>query len=170
MRKLLGTLGVLALLAFAVPAAAGPTSNYIGTPRSPLRYVTQTYAFTTTATITDASVSVCPPGGATLRDVILVQHIAGVGGTSWTATPLIVNVSTMTTPGGFTLAAGADKSTNVAARPITLTNPTGGTRPVLDPTKVTCTGGDVISMTITLSGSYSTAVQGMVVLLWDPKF
>jgi hypothetical protein len=138
--------------------------------RSPLRYVNLVYNFSTTANITAQVLGVCPPGGGVVKDVVLGQAAAGVGGTSWTATPKKNGTALVSTPGGFTLAAGANKATNVANTPAAFTNPSGGTRPILDAAQVKCAGGELVTTDITLSGTYSTAVTGSVVVRIEPNF
>lgn len=132
--------------------------------KSPLRYHVLRYTFSTTANIVGATVGTLPPGGAVLRDVVITQIGAGVGGTSWTATPKRATLALSSTDGGFTLAAGALKTTNTAASPMgSLTNPTGGTRPVVKghvaaTGTVTITAGITAAQTVTIGGVTFTAV------------
>lgn len=163
------TLSVAVLLPSIATAAGGTAAQM---PRkTPLRYTVQSYVFSTTANITGAGVGVCPPGGAILKDVIVAQNVAGVGGTSWVAQPRKNGTALASTPGGWTLAAATNKSTNVATSGlVTLGLAAGGTRPVLDATAVKCAGGEVISVDVTLTGTYGTAVQGVVQLFWEPNY
>lgn len=171
-RFVIAALAALSLL--VQPAVAIPPSStgYYTHPKSPLRYVIQTFTFSTTANISASQVGVVPPSGATLVDIVVAQSAAGVGGTSWVATPKINGVALDTTDGGFTLAAGANKSTNtVLSKMGALTNPAGGTRPVIktDGT-ATATGGQLITMDVTLTGTYTGAVTGTVTLYFLPKY
>lgn len=160
-RSLTALLGAALLLAFA-PAptfAAGTTSQFFHS-KSPLRYFPCTYTFSTTASVTAAQVCVLPPGGAILRDVVVYQNAAGTGGTSWTAAPKRATVALTSTNGGFTLAAGASKVTNAALSKMgALTNPTGGTRPVLSG-DVAATG--TVTITAGISAGQTVTVQGVV--------
>lgn len=172
MKRFLSAVLGAALLLALVPATAvaGSTSQYFHA-KSPLRYHVQTYTFSTTATITDATVGVVPPGGATLRCVVLSQNAAGVGGTSWVAVPKIGTDELTTTDGGFTLAGGAGLTTGNANCPAgAITNPTGGTAPTITVANATQTGGQLVKMTITLTGTYGTAVSGSVQLFWEPRY
>jgi len=129
-KSLCSALLLLAAITLAAPASAGTTSQYFN-PKSPLRYNVCSYTFSTTATITDAIVCVLPPGGAILKDVVLAQNAAG-DGTSWAVTAKRGTAALLSTGGGFTSAAGTLKTTNAAASPMgALTNPTGGTQPVV---------------------------------------
>lgn len=169
-RYLAAALGAALLLALAPSSAvAGTTSQYMQ-PKSPLRYHVQTYTFSTTTNITGATVGVVPPGGHVLRCVVLSQNVAGVAGTSWVAIPKIGTDELTTTDGGFTLAAGAGKTTsNADCKMGALANPTGGTVPTITTANATQTGGQLVTMDITLTGSYSGAVSGSVQLFWEPK-
>jgi hypothetical protein len=163
------TLFATPALAQSSPASSGASASYFK-KQTPLRYHMVELPFSTTANLVAQVAGVVPPGGAILKDVILLQAAAGVGGTSWVATPKTNGVSFMTTPGGFTVAAGANKATNAAGSPFgAMANPTGGTRPVLDLTKVSLSGGESITVDITLTGTYSTAVTGSVLLVFEPK-
>jgi hypothetical protein len=176
MKKLFtAALGAACLALFALaPVAAeaqstGATAGYFK-KQSPLRYHFQEFQFSTTANLTAQVAGVVPPGGAILKDVVLLQAAAGVGGTSWTATPKKNGTALVSTPGGFTLAAGANKATNTALSPFgAMTNPSGGTRPVLDLAQVSTSGGESITVDVTLTGVYSTAVTGSVLLVFEPK-
>lgn len=104
------------------------------TGRSVMRQQVFTYTFSTTSSISGALVGVLPQQGMILKDVVVAQAGAGVGGTSWTATPKRDGTALVSTPGGFTLAAGASKATNTAGSPLgALSLPSGGTRPVIAP-------------------------------------
>jgi hypothetical protein len=165
----IAALAAVLVLSTGIASAVGATASGMHA-KSALRYHVQSYTFSTTAAITNATIGVCPPGGAVLRDVVLGQNAVGVGGTSWTATPKKNGTALVSTPGGFTLAAGTNKATNVARAPVVLANPTGGTRPVLDAAQVKCTGGEVISNDITLTGTYTGAVTGSVQLFLEPNW
>lgn len=159
-----------ALLLATSTLAAGPTPSEMH-PKSPLRYVAHPVTFSTTANVTAQVIGACPVGGGVVKDVVLVQAAAGVGGTSWTAVPKKNGTAIASTDGVIALADGANKSVNTAAAPIALAKPAGATRPVLktDGT-ATCSGGDVLTVDITLTGSYSTAVTGAVYLLIEPNW
>jgi hypothetical protein len=173
MKRILGiALGAALALAALAPvstSAIGPGPAMFP-PKSPLRYVTHPITFSTTANLTAQVVGMCPIGGGIVKDVILVQAAAGVGGTSWTATPKKNGTAIDTTDGVIALTDGANKSVNTGNAPIALAKPTGATRPALktDGT-ASCVGGDVFTIDITLSGTYSTAVTGAVYLLIEPK-
>jgi hypothetical protein len=154
MKKSLVAALVAALASVALAAGAGTSKNFDA--RSPLRYDVVPYAVSGTASVTAYPLGTCPPGGAILRDIIVSQTTAGVAGHHWVATPKKNGTALVTTSPGFTLAAGAAKTTNVLVRPVLLTNPTGGTRPVLDAAQVTCAEGDVFTTDVTLTGVYAT--------------
>lgn len=157
MKKMLSLAVAAALLLSAMPAAAvGPVSASYMHPKSPLRYKVLGGTFSATADVTATLLGVCPPGGAKVKDVVISQAAAGVAGLSWTITPKKSGTSIVTTAGGFTLAAGANKVTNLTNRPVTLSLPTGGTRPILDATKVACAGGEAFSFDVDLVGVYAT--------------
>ncbi len=121
----------LLLSILLLPAAALAQPN-LQNGRSVQRHQVFTYSFSTTSNISGALVGVLPQSGMVLRDVIVVQSDAGVGGTSWVATPKRATVALDSTDGGFTLAAGALKATNTAASPLeVLPLPSGGTRPAI---------------------------------------
>jgi hypothetical protein len=128
-RLLVAALAALSLLAPSL-GSAGQSSSFAY--KTPLRYHVCTYTFSTTADVVAANVCTLPPGGAILRDAVIYQVGAGVGGTSWVAGPKRATLALTSTNGGFTLAAGANRVTNVnGSRMGTLSNPTGGTRPVI---------------------------------------
>jgi hypothetical protein len=156
MRKLLSALRIrvliLAILALvAAPALAQvspkvvPADSVFGV-KSPLKYhVIRCPIAVTTANITGQLCGALPPGGAALKDVVIVQSAAGVGGTSWVATPKRATVALTSTNGGFTLAAGASKAINTAKSPMgAMAAVTGGTRAVI-------TGDVAASDTITIA-------------------
>ena len=115
-------LAAIAIPAFVYAAAVNPQ-----------RYHAVRYTFSgSTASISGAPVGVLPQANMRLVDVQISQASAGVGGTSWTATPKRNGTALVSTPGGFTLAAGATKATNVSGSPFgAIALPTGGTRPVI---------------------------------------
>jgi hypothetical protein len=80
-----------------------------------------------------------------------------VAGHHWTATPKKNGTALVSTAGGFTLAASTNKTANTAKAPIVLTLPTGGTRAVIDAAQAKCSGGDVITTDVTLTGTYASA-------------
>jgi hypothetical protein len=151
---------LLAALAFALaaPALAGSTSSYMGT-KSPLRFHVLQGSFSGTSDTTGLVVGECPPGGATLRDIILVQTGAGVAGHHWQAIPKKNGTASLDAAlgaPGFTVAAGASKVTNVGSRPVAFTLPTGGTRPVIDVSTATCSGGELYTLDIDIVGTYAS--------------
>lgn len=129
MKTNLRLIAVLAILFGATVAHAGPASI---PARSPVRYFTCIYNFSTTASITGTPACILPADGMVLKDVAVSQVSAGEGGTSWVATPKRGATALVSTAGGFTLAAGALKSTNTSVSPVrSMSLPTGGTRPVV---------------------------------------
>jgi hypothetical protein len=169
MRKL--STALLAALALSLPAAsfAGSTSQYFH-PKSPLRYHVMRLPFSTTANIVASVVGVVPPGGATLKAVVVSQVAAG-DGTSWIAVPKIGTDELTTADGGFTAAAGANKSTTNLTNPMgSLTAPTGATRPTITAANAIQSGGQSVTVDVTLTGVYNTAVTGVVTLYWEPKY
>lgn len=171
MRKLSTALAAALVVALLPSAAqAGASSQYMHA-KSPLRYHAMRYVFSTTSSITGAVVGVIPPGGATLKCVVVSQSAAGEGGTSWVAIPKIGTTQLTDADGGFTLAAGANKVTSSAACKMgELTNPTGGTRPVITTAQAYQSGGQIVTIDVTLTGSYSTAVSGSVTLYYEPRW
>lgn len=166
LKRILSAALILAALVFtAPPARAGGGAASLLPAKSPLRYLVIRCQFSTTASTTGTLCGTLPPGGAILRDVVITQNAAGVGGTSWIITPKRNAVALTSTNGGFTLAAGASKSTNVNAAPMgTLTNPTGGTRPVIAGDAqasgtITVTAGIAAAETVTVNGVTFTFVS-----------
>lgn len=155
---------LVALCLFAAPArAAGPSAN-VFPAKSPLRYVKISCPFAaTTSNITAQLCGALPPGGAILRDVVVIQNAAGAGGTSWVAAPKRATVALTSTNGGWTRAAGASKAINTAASPMgAMAAVTGGTRPVISG-NVAATGTATFSTavatnTLTVNGVTFTAV------------
>lgn len=171
MKRSLVILGAIlaALVLFPTPAPAGVTSQYMHA-KSPLRYQVQRYTFSTTSDITAAVVGVVPPGGGTLKAVVLTQTTAGEGGTSWVAVPKIGTDELTTTDGGFTIGAGACTTTNLTNPMGALATVAGCTRPTITAANATQSGGQVVTVTITLTGTYTSAVAGVVELYWEPRF
>jgi hypothetical protein len=171
MRKLsTSLLAALALALIPTAAHAGATSQYMA-PKSPLRYHVMRYTFSITANVTAAVVGVIPPGGATLKCIVVSQAAAGEGGTSWVAIPKIGSTQLTDADGGFTLAATANKATSSNPCPMgVLTLPTGGTRPVITAAQAYQSGGQIVTVDVTLTGSYSTAVTGSITLYYEPRW
>lgn len=127
MKTFLRSILAAALLTGTAFAATPNLSN----AKSPIRYRVISYPFSTTASLAGVAIAQLQPG-MVLKDVVLVQNAAGVGGTNWTATPKKTAIAMVSTAGGWTLAAGASKVTNAAGSPIqTLGAGTGATRPVI---------------------------------------
>lgn len=146
----------------------GSTSQFMH-PKSPLRYHCIRFQFSTTATLT-ASVMGALPAAAKIKDIVVTQAAAGVGGTSFAVTVKKNGTSVCSTDAVIALADGANKNVNLAASPMgAIAKPTGATRPVLDATKASCSQGDVFTADITLTGSYSTAVTGAVCVYLEPR-
>jgi hypothetical protein len=141
--------------------------------KSPLRYIKQILLVTTTANVTGAPVGVVPPGGAKLKDVTIAQAAAGVGGTSWKATPKVAGTALLSTDPVLALSDGANKSVNVGntGGPPAIAKPAGATRGVIkvDGTAAAA-GGAVVTVDIVLTGTYSTAVACIVELLWESNY
>jgi hypothetical protein len=150
---------------------AGPFSALFG-GKSPNRYLRQTYQVSTTANVTAAPVGIVPPGGAKLKDVVIAQAAAGVGGTSWKATPKVNGTALCSTDPVLSLSDGANKSVNAGnvGGPVAIAKPAGATRPVIkvDGT-ASAAGGAAVTVDITLTGVYSTAVACVVELYWEAK-
>ena len=116
-KSALGAALVVACL-IAVPArAAGPSANLFPA-KSPLRYHTLRYNFSTTSSITAGVLGALPPGGCVIKDIVVTQSTAGSGGTSWAADVKRNEISVASTNGAFTQAAADGKVTNVLASPM----------------------------------------------------
>ena len=141
--------------------------------KSPLRYIRQVFPFSTTASLTAQVMGMVPAGGAKLKEVNLLQAAAGVGGTSWKATPKVNGTALCSTDGVIALSDGANKAVNTGnvGGPPSIAKPAGATRPVIkvDGT-ASAAGGAAVTVDITLTGVYSTAVTGAVELLWESNY
>lgn len=175
MRKFLYALAALAALTLAATALADGT-NQTFDQRSPLKYVT--CAVNVGATASATGVVLCgvqAPGK--IVDLQLYQAAVGVGGTSWSVA-LVKNATTVTsTAGVLALAGGVNTFVQTAASPDvaafgSVALPTGATRPILSTTAATVAvaRGDVLTINVTNSGTYSTAFTGQVRVLIDPTY
>lgn len=174
MKRFTSIILVAALALFAAPAFADGTNQGFD-PRSPLKYVT--CAVNVGATASATGVVLCGVQAAgRIVDVQLYQAAVGVGGTSWSVA-LNKNGSAVTTTAGvLALASGTYKFVQTAASPdianglAAVALPSGATRPILSATAATVTvaRGDVLTVDVTNSGTYSTAFSGQVRVLIDP--
>lgn len=157
--------GIRLLAALAICSVAPAPAH----AAAPSKFQMFEYQFdNATSSITGAPLGVLARSGMRLVDVQLSQASAGAGGTSWTATPKRNGTALTSTNGGFTLAAGAGKSSNVAGSPMgSLTNPTGGTRPVIQgsvaATQTVTVGADLAAddvLFITSTVSFTAKASG----------
>lgn len=176
MKRFTSIILAAALALFAAPALADGTNQSFD-PRSPLKYITCSVNVGATASATGIVLcGVQAPGR--IVDIQLYQAAAGVGGTSWSVA-LLKNVTTVTTTAGvLALAGGVNTFVQTAASPdianglSAVALPSGATRPVLSTTAATVTvaRGDVLTINVTNSGTYSTAFSGQVRVLIDPAY
>jgi hypothetical protein len=161
--KTLKKLLALAILFTASLALAAPQLP----SKSTTRYYFLRYKVAApTSNVSGDLVGLLPAPGLVLKDVMVAQTAAGTTGTSWTATPKRNGVAMVSTPGGWTLAAGTGKVTNVLYAPMgQLGVATGGTRPVIQKlvyASTTVQAGTVVAGdTVTIGGVvYTAAASG----------
>lgn len=106
------------------------------------------------------------PLSGKIVDIIIGQSYAGVGGTSYTVTLAKNGTAVCSTNAVVALAGGANAATDALGA---LTVPTGWTRPVLKTdSTIWVKKGDVLSLTTTVSGTYTTSANLSLIVLIDP--
>lgn len=135
-------------------------------PSSPARYVFWQSWCTAAANGTTCHASYPYPGGARVVDLIVYQHAAGAGGTSFTVDVKNGATSLLSTLPVVTFASGADKVTDARGN---LALPAGWTRPVLKTdSTITVAQGTKLSIATVETGTYSPHPSFLVTLVFEP--